>query len=158
MKGDPKIIALLNQVLKGELVAINQYFMHAMMCKNWGYNRLYKVIHHESIDEMKHAKELMDRILFLEGIPNLQDLGKLRVGETVEEQFKCDLALEEEAVQRLRDGIQQCYQANDHATRELLEHILVEEEKHTDWLETQLSIIKDIGIQNYLAEQMGEES
>ena len=154
MKGDPKVIEILNEVLTGELTAINQYFLHARMCKSWGYNKLGDKIHKESIDEMKHASALTDRILFLEGLPNLQRLGKLNIGETVPEQLAADLALELEAIPRLKKGIKICMDANDHGSRELLEHILVSEEEHTDWIEAQLSMIKDIGKENYLAQQM----
>jgi bacterioferritin len=155
MKGNQEIIDLLNEVLVGELTAINQYFLHARMCKNWGYNRIADKVHKESIDEMKHASDLTDRVLFLEGIPNLQKLGKLRIGETVPEQLASDLLLEQEAFARLKDGIKLCYDKGDHGSRELLEHILVDEEEHIDWLEAQIGLIKDLGKENYLAEQMG---
>lgn len=154
MKGDKEIIKLLNEVLTGELTAINQYFLHARMCADWGYERIAKQVREESIDEMKHAQDLIDRILFLEGIPNVQKLGTINIGETVKEQFEADLALEHEAIPRLKDGINLCNKVNDHATRELLEHILVDEEKHVDWLETQLSQIEQIGVENYLAVQV----
>jgi bacterioferritin len=154
MKGDPKIIASLNEILMGELTAINQYFLHAKMCKNWGFHKIGDKVYKESIDEMKHASILTDRILFLEGMPNLQKLGKLRIGETVKEQLESDLALENEAIPRLRTAIELTYDASDHGTRDLLEKILVSEEEHADWLETQLSVIKDIGLPNYLAQQI----
>ena len=154
MKGDAKVIQCLNQVLRGELTAINQYFLHASMCKNWGYEKLAAKVRAESIDEMKHASDLTDRILMLEGIPNLQDLGKLNIGETVKEQFEADLQLEIEAIARLKDGIEACYKAHDHSSRELLEHILVSEEEHIDWLEAQLGMIKEVGNENYLAQQI----
>ncbi len=154
MKGDPKIISLLNEILLGELTAINQYFLHAKMCKNWGYNKLHETVYKESIDEMKHASMLTDRILFLEGLPNFQKIGKINIGENVHEQFKSDLALESVAIPNLRAGIKLCYDHADHGTRELLEKILVAEEEHTDWLETQLSLIKDLGLENYLAQQI----
>jgi bacterioferritin len=154
MKGDPKVIEILNEVLTGELTAINQYFLHARMCKSWGYTKLGDKIHKESIDEMKHASALTDRILFLEGLPNLQRLGKLNIGETVPEQLAADLALELDAIPRLKKGIKICMDASDHGSRELLEHILVSEEEHTDWIEAQLNMIKDIGKENYLAQQM----
>lgn len=154
MKGDPKIIACLNDILTGELTAINQYFLHAKMCKNWGFLKIGEKVYKESIDEMKHASLLTDRILFLEGLPNLQKLGKLRIGENVKEQLESDLALEMEAIPRLRKAIELCWEASDHGTRDLLEKILVSEEEHTDWLETQLSVINDIGVQNYLSQQI----
>lgn len=154
MKGNPKVIAALNDILTGELTAINQYFLHAKMCKNWGFHKVGDKIYKESIDEMKHASMLTDRILFLEGLPNLQKLGKLKIGENVKEQLECDLALEYEAIPHLRTGIELCWDANDHGTRDLLERILVSEEEHADWLETQLSVIKDVGLQNYLSQQI----
>ncbi len=154
VKGHPKVIEVLNDVLMGELTAINQYFLHASMCRNWGYNKIYQVVYKESIDEMKHAKEVTDRILFLEGLPNLQKLGKLNIGETVPEQFESDLKLEFEALERLRKGVKICDEAFDYSTRDLLEGILRDEERHVDWLEAQLSIIKEVGKENYLAEQL----
>jgi bacterioferritin len=156
MKGNPKVIELLNEVLTGELTAINQYFLHARMCKNWGFERIAAKIHKESIDEMKHASELTDRVLFLEGVPNLQKLHKLHIGETVPEQLESDLKLEHDAIERLKNGIKLCLDAGDHASRELLEHILVSEEEHVDWIEAQLSLIKQIGAENYLAQQIKE--
>lgn len=157
MKGDPKVLDMLNEVLTGELTAINQYFLHARICKDWGYARLADKIYHESIDEMKHAQTLVDRILFLEGLPNLQKLFTLNIGETVPEMIKADLDLEMEAIPRLRKGIELCYSASDHTSREVLEHILESEEEHVDWLEAQLKNIEDIGVENYLAEQMIKE-
>jgi len=154
MKGDTKVIQLLNEVLTGELTAINQYFLHARMCKEWGYMSLAEKVRAESIDEMKHAQDLIDRVLFLEGLPNVQKLDPINIGENVQEQLVSDLALEMKAIPRLRDAIKACYDANDHASRELLEHILVDEEEHVDWLESQLQIVKDVGIENYLAEQL----
>ncbi len=154
MKGDEKVIQLLNEVLVGELTAINQYFLHARMCKNWGYHKIAAVIHKESIEEMKHASDLTDRILFLEGIPNFQKLDKLHIGETVKEQLESDLKFEETAIARLKVGIEACYKAHDHVSRELLEKILIDEENHIDWIEAQLGIIKDIGFENYLAQQI----
>ena len=156
MKGDAKVIAALNEILTGELTAINQYFLHAKMCKNWGYKKIGHKIYKESIDEMKHADVLTERILFLEGLPNLQKLDKLNIGENVKEQLESDLALEYRAIPRLRKAIELCWDAGDHGTRDLLEKILVSEEEHADWLETQLSAIKDIGIQNYLSQQLEE--
>lgn len=157
MKGNAQVIALLNDVLTGELTAINEYFIHARMCQNWGYERLWKKIRAESIDEMKHADQLIARILFLEGIPNLQKLGKVNVGETVPEQLTLDLALETHALKLLNDGIELCRSLGDNGSRELLEKILVAEEEHTDWLETQLGLIKQLGEAVYLAQQMHEE-
>jgi bacterioferritin len=154
MKGDAKVISALNDILTGELTAINQYFLHAKMCKNWGFIKIGQKIYKESIDEMKHADVLVDRILFLEGIPNLQKLDKLNIGEDVKEQLESDLGLEYRAIPRLRKAIELCYDLSDHGTRDLLEKILVSEEEHADWLETQLSVIKDIGLQNYLAQQL----
>ncbi|MFK7822550.1 MAG: bacterioferritin [Oligoflexales bacterium] len=154
MKGDANVIKLLNEVLMGELTAINQYFLHARMCKNWGYEKIAAKMHAESIDEMKHASDLTDRILLLEGVPNFQELGKLNIGENIKEQLESDLKLEEEAIARLRPAIEACYQAHDHASRELLEHILVSEEEHVDWIEAQLGMIKEMGYENYLSQQM----
>ncbi len=154
MKGDKRVIEALNEILTGELTAINQYFLHARMCKNWGFQKIGEKVYKESIDEMKHASILTDRILFLEGLPNLQKLGKLRIGENVLEQLESDLAMEMDAIPRMRKAIELCWEVSDHGTRDLLEKILVSEEEHTDWLETQLSIVKDIGIQNYLTQQI----
>ena len=154
MKGDPKVIEALNEVLTGELTAINQYFLHARMCKNWGYERIAQYVMKESIDEMKHSQDLVDRILFLEGIPNLQKLGKLNIGETVPEQLDADLKLEYQAVDRLKAAIKVAFDAADHSSRELLEHILEDEEKHIDWLEAQLGQINELGKQLWLAEQI----
>jgi bacterioferritin len=158
MKGDPKVIELLNAVLTAELTAINQYFIHARMCENWGYARLWKKIRAESIDEMKHADALIARILFLEGVPNLQKLGKVNVGETVPEQFKLDLEVEHDAIQMLNDGIERCRATGDNGSRELLEDILSAEEEHTNWLETQLQLIESLGEKHYLAHQMNEDT
>jgi bacterioferritin len=154
MQGDPKVIELLNDVLTAELSAINQYFIHAKMCENWGYLRLGAYVRGESIDEMKHAEVLIERILFLDGVPNLQRLNSIKVGETVPEQYEVDLALEYVAVKRLNDGIAACVAAGDNTTRALLEEILVSEEEHVDWLETQIETIRQIGEQNYLAQQI----
>lgn len=154
MKGDPEVIKVLNEVLTGELTAINQYFLHAAMCKDWGYSKLAAKVHAESIDEMKHAQVLTDRVLFLDGVPNLQKLDKLHIGESVPEQFQSDLELEHRALERLRRAIDVCFTAKDHASRELLEGILESEEEHVDWLEAQLGMIEDMGKENYLAEQM----
>jgi len=157
MKGDAKVIEALNEILSGELTAINQYFLHARMCKNWGFDRLADKVWKESIDEMKHAQTLTDRILFLEGVPNLQRLFKLNIGETVVEQLKADLALEMEAIPRLKTAIKLCDAVHDHGTRDMLEKILVSEEEHTDWLETQLSLVNDLGKEHYLAQNMKNE-
>ncbi|MEZ4391863.1 MAG: bacterioferritin [Polyangiales bacterium] len=154
MKGDPNVIDVLNAVLTGELTAINQYFIHAKMCRNWGFDRIAAHVKAESIDEMKHADDLIERILYLEGVPNLQRLNKVNVGETVPEQFKLDLALEYEAVKRLNDGVRLCRDANDHGTETLLRAILVAEEEHIDWLEAQLGLIEVLGAERYLAQQM----
>jgi bacterioferritin len=154
MKGDPKVIEILNEVLTAELTAINQYFLHGEMCENWGYMRLFRIIRKESIDEMKHAEKLIERVLFLEGIPNVQRLWPIRIGENVHEIFKADYALEMEALPRLNQGIETCRELGDNNTRRLLEEILEDEEKHVDWLEAQLSLIEQVGLQNYLAEQM----
>jgi len=156
MKGDTKVIDLLNDVLTGELTAINQYFIHARMCENWGYERLWKKIRDESIDEMKHADVLIKRILYLEGLPNLQRLGKINVGQTVKEQLGLDLDMEKAAVKRFNDGIELCRSLGDNGSREMLESMLISEEKHADWLQTQLSLITDIGEQNYLAQQLDD--
>jgi bacterioferritin len=154
MKGDAKVIELLNKALFNELTAINQYFLHAKMLKNWGLKELAEHEHHESIDEMKHADKLSDRILFLEGLPNFQALGKLRIGENPRELLQCDLALELEALPALRDGIAHCEAMGDYTSRQLFADILDSEEEHIDWIETQLSLIERIGEQNYLAQQL----
>jgi bacterioferritin len=153
MKGDPTVIDLLNEILTGELTAINQYFLHAKMCQNWGYARLHEHIKKESIDEMKHADELIERILFLEGLPNVQRLGKVNIGQTVIEMFKNDLAVENDAIPRLNKAIASCRQAGDNNTEYLLTKILSSEEEHVDWLEAQLELVKQVGVANYLAQQ-----
>lgn len=157
MKGDPKIIEILNDVLTAELTAINQYFVHGEMCENWGFERLHKVIRKHSIGEMKHAEEVIERVLFLEGVPNVQRLGKINIGESVEEILKSDYQLELEALPRLNEGIELCRTVGDNNTRHLLEEILEDEEEHVDWIEAQLSLIQQVGIQNYLAQQIKEE-
>ncbi|MDG1480729.1 MAG: bacterioferritin [Myxococcota bacterium] len=154
LKTDKRVIDALNTILTGELTAINQYFLHAKMCQNWGYERLYKVIYGESIDEMKHADALIERILFLGGLPNVQRLDNVNIGETVAEQLQADLAFEHIAIPRLKEAIDLCYTCADHGTRTLLEKILSSEEEHVDWLEAQLELIEQIGIQNYLAQQL----
>ena len=150
MKGNKQAISFLNAVLKNELTAINQYFLHSRMFRHWGITKLAKYEYHESIDEMKHADKLVERILFLEGLPNLQDIGKLMVGEDVTEMLKADLDLEKAAMPVLREGIAHREKIADYITRELLEDILEGEEKHVDWLETQFDLIKRAGIQNYV--------
>lgn len=154
MKGDAKVIEFLNKALYNELTAINQYFLHAKMLKNWGLKELAEHEYHESIDEMKHADALAERILFLDGLPNFQALGKLRIGEAPRELLECDLALELEAVPLLREAIAHCETVGDYVSRKLFADILDSEEEHIDWLETQLSLIQRIGEANYLAQQL----
>jgi bacterioferritin len=154
MKGHAEIITLLNELLTNELSAINQYFIHAKMCENWGYLKLAQKVRAESIDEMKHADLVISRILYLQGIPNLQRLNKLKVGETVKEQFECDVALEYSAIAQLNGWVAKARDLGDHGTEDLLQKILVSEEAHTDWLETQLELIKQLGETAYLAQQL----
>jgi bacterioferritin len=156
MKGDAEVIGLLNEVLTAELTAINQYFVHAMMCHNWRYERLAKRSREESVGEMKHAQELIERILYLEGGPNMQRYMRVNVGQNVPEQLQFDLLLERDAVGRLNPGIELCRDKADNGSRLLLERILREEESHIDWLEAQLRQITDIGAENYLAQQIDE--
>jgi bacterioferritin len=158
MKGDTKVIELLNKALGNELIAINQYFLHAKMYKDWGMKNLAEHEYHESIDEMKHADKLTDRILFLEGMPNLQDLGALRIGENTKEMLECDLALEHDAVPDLKEGIKYCESIGDYVSRDLFNDILESEEEHIDWLETQLGLIEKMGIQNYIQAQIVKEA
>ncbi len=154
MKGDAKVIEHLNKVLGNELIAINQYFLHSRMYKDWGLKELAEHEYEESIDEMKHADALIERILFLEGLPNLQQLGKLFVGENTKEMLECDLKLEMQAIPDLREAIVYCESVKDFVSRELFEDILESEEEHVDWLETQLSLIDNVGLQNYLQSKM----
>src|SRR5262249_31710129 len=154
MKGNDEVIQILNDVLCAELTGINQYFIHAMMCGNWHYERLAGHSRKESIEEMKHAQEVIERILYLDGVPNMQKYMKVNVGQTVVEQHQFDLALEKDAVARLNEGVELCRVKEDNGTRVLLEKILRDEEEHIDWLEAQLQQIQDIGVQNYLAQQI----
>jgi bacterioferritin len=156
MQGDAKVIGFLNKALYNELTAINQYFLHAKMLKNWGLKTLAAHEHHESIDEMKHADALAERILFLDGLPNFQALGKLRIGETPVEILRCDLALELEAVPLLREAIAHCETVSDFVSRQLFADILNSEEEHIDWIETQLSLVERLGEQNYLAQTLDD--
>ncbi|MCB9373774.1 MAG: bacterioferritin [Microthrixaceae bacterium] len=157
MQGDAEIIELLNEVLTAELTAINQYFVHAKMCENWGYRRLAEKVRDESIDEMKDADEIIERILYLDGVPNLQRLGTVRVGETVPEQLGLDLEVEKAAVERYNRGIALAVAKGDNGTRELLEQRLKGEESHADWLETQLTLIEQVGVENYLSQQIHDD-
>ena len=154
MQGDPEVIELLNEVLTAELTAINQYFIDAKMCANWGYDRLAERLRHESIDEMKDAEKLIERILYLDGVPNLQRLGPVRVGETPEEKLRLALDVEREAIDRLNRGIALTVDRGDNGSRELLAEILVGEEEHADWLETQLHAVAELGAPHYLAQQL----
>ena len=157
MKGSQKVIDLLNEVLTNELTAVNQYFLHARMCENWGYDRLWHKVRAESIDEMKHADRMIERILYLEGLPNVQRLGKISVGETVDEQLRVDLELEKAAIPVLNRGIELARAEGDNGTADLLEDVLEDEEDHANWLEAQLTLIQQVGLQNYLAEQIKKD-
>ncbi len=157
MKAKAGIIDLLNKVLTNELTAINQYFLHSEICEHWGYDRLYHKIRGHSFDEMKHAEEVMEHILYLEGLPNMQRLGKIKVGETVAEQLKADLKLEMENVTQLREGIVHCTKVGDFTTRHMLENMVKSEEEHIDWIETQQETIQQVGLKNYLSEQIKKE-
>lgn len=148
---NPKIVSALNEVLTAELTAINQYFVHAEMCENWGYERLSREMKAHSIHEMKHAEALIERVLFLDGVPNVQRLGKINLGENVKEMLECDMALENEAIPRLKELIEVCYDEHDHVSRALLEQVLKDEEEHLDWLDAQLTQIEQMGLGNYLA-------
>ena len=154
MKGDTKVLDFLNKVLKNELTAINQYFLHAKMFEQWGYKKLYEHEYKESIEEMKHADKLTQRVLMLDGLPNLQDLGKLLIGENVPEALSCDLKAEHHAYPLLKEAIAHCETVGDYISRELFEDIMESEEDHIDWLETQLELIEKIGIENYQQSQM----
>jgi bacterioferritin len=156
MKGDAEVVQILNDVLCAELTAINQYFVHAMMCDNWGFKRLAKHMRQESIGEMKHAEEVIDRILYLDGVPNMQKYMRVNVGQSVAEMHQFDLDLEKDAVARLNPGLELCRAKGDNGSRLLLEKILREEEEHIDWLEAQLTLIQTAGLQNYLAQQFEE--
>ena len=154
MKGDEEVVEVLNEVLCAELTAINQYFIHAMMCANWRYKRLADRARAESLEEMKHAQEVIERILYLDGVPNMQRYMKVNVGQDVPEQHRFDLGLERDAVRRLNDGVELCRAKGDHGSRALLEKILIDEEEHVDWLEAQLGQIEAMGLENYLAQQL----
>ena len=156
MQGSPEVIEFLNEALTAELTAINQYFAASKIADNWGYHRLASKYHEESVEEMRDAEKLMERILLLDALPNMQRLGTVMIGETVPEQLALDRQLEEHAIDRYRSGVRLCLDHGDAGTRELLEHLLVGEEEHLDWIETQQSVIADIGIQNYLQAQMGD--
>jgi bacterioferritin len=157
MKGDAKVIELLNQALTSELTAINQYFIHAEICESHGYARLHQQIKRDSIDEMKHAEKLIERILFLDGHPNMSRYGEIRVGAKVEEILSNDMAAEKEAISAYNHAIRVCAEVGDHGSRDLFQELLEDEEGHLDWLETQLSLISEVGLANYLSRQMKEE-
>lgn len=154
MKGNERIIENLNELLKDELTAINQYFVHAEMCENWGYDRLHKLVQKRSIDEMRHAEQLIERILFLEGVPIVSELNKVNIGAIVEDQLRKDLGAEEHCIELYNEGIRLSTELNDNGTKEMLDKIIVEEEKHADWLEAQLTQIEQMGVHNYLGVQV----
>jgi bacterioferritin len=154
---DARVIEILNDVLTAELTAVNQYFVHAEMCQNWGYERLYHRIREEAMDEMRHAESLIERILFLGAVPNVQRLGKITIGETVPEQLSLDLTVERDAVGRLNSGLEVCRESGDNGSRLLLEKILHDEEEHVDWIESQLELIEQVGEGNYLAQQIRKQ-
>jgi len=158
MKGSSEVIMQLNEVLRGEVTAVNQYFLHASMCKNWGYARLYKKIYEESLEEMRHAQRLIDRILFLEGLPVLHQPLSVRVGQDLKDLLERDLQLEANALPPLTQGVTLCLEQGDTGTRELLEHLIVEGEEHLEWLESQLHLINTIGIEHYAAQQIQPEA
>jgi bacterioferritin len=158
MRGNDKVIAYLNEALKAELTAISQYFLHAEMCDNWGYQRLGDHTKKESIDEMKHAEAFIERILLLDGAPIVNELFPLKIGQTVQDQMENDLALEYAAVTRLNNAVKTAVEAGDNGSRELFEKILIDEERHIDWLEAQLHLIKEVGLDNYLAQQLHEKA
>lgn len=157
MRGHEQVLTLLNEVLTAELTAINQYFIHARMCENWGYQRLWEKIREESLGEMRHADQLIERILYLEGVPNVQRLGKVNVGETVPEQLRLDGEVERSAITRLNDGIELCRSLGDNGTRDLLEGILRGEEEHLNWIEAQLTLIQQMGEPHYLSQQIRKQ-
>jgi bacterioferritin len=157
MKGKPEALAALSKMLREELGAISQYFLHAEMCENWGYSRLSELIKKQSIGEMKHAEILIERILFLEGVPNMADLPKLNIGRDARQQLQNDLDLEKSAVAEYNQAVATCIKAGDNSSADLMKELLKDEEEHVDFLETQLSLIKDLGLENYLVEQMGDE-
>ncbi len=154
MKGDPRVLKVLNDVLRKELTGINQYFMHSRMCRNWGYQVLDGAIFKESLEEMQHADQIINRILLLDGVPNVAGYDKIAVGKAVQEQLENDLGLEEAAIEVLHTGIATCHEAGDHVSRELLEQILADEESHVDWIEAQLNLMQQVGRENYLAQQI----
>jgi bacterioferritin len=157
VKGNAKVVAVLNEVLKAELTAINQYFLHAEMCENWGYERLAKLIRKESIEEMEHAEKLIERILYLDGTPNMSDYFRINVGANVEQQLRNDLDVEYDAAKRLNAGVKTCVELGDNGSRVLLDELLEDEEEHIDWLEAQLHAIAETGIQKYLTEQLKKD-
>ena len=157
MKAKEGIIDLLNKILTADLTAINQYFLHAKMCDNWGYDRLHHKVRERSIDEMKDAEQLIEHILYLDGVPNVQRLGTVKVGETVPEQFKADLASEHEMLRLLTDGVAHCAKVGDYTTRHMLEDMAEDVDNHIDWIETQMETIRQVGLENYLSEQIKKE-